>query len=386
MRLLYLLNVSNPGKLAADSGFTVAELLLPALADRGAEVTLAAPARVTDERIWFERTPLPGTKYQARFGADIGALAAMVARARPDVVVVNQIEHVPAVRAALLDARIDAMVAGYCHYLPFAVGDHGGVRLDPSLGDGGLGRTVLLAFVAGLAACDRVLVHSAVASAWVGEVADQHGLDLSGRIRVVPPPRDERLVRDPDDAAAAPADGVLVGIYNHRLYRHYGTGKFTVLAERLTGQARMRLLVTDLLGQRGPARIALDPSPEQHRDQLAALPGVIIVSDRGERTRYRQLLARAHVGLAPLRPGCPWSMSVIDCQGMGLPVIAPRTGWFAEHIDPELLYDSADGAVELVRRLAGESEFRQLHAKRAHESTAGLTVARVAGAYWEAIG
>ncbi|MEU3837826.1 hypothetical protein AB0F05_37030 [Streptomyces microflavus] len=34
--------------------------------------------------------------------------------------------------------------------------------MDPSLDDAGLGRSVLLAFAAGLAACDRVLVHSGV--------------------------------------------------------------------------------------------------------------------------------------------------------------------------------------------------------------------------------
>lgn len=119
MRLLYLLNISNPDRLSADSGFTVAELLLPALTDLGADITFAARARVSDERVWFERTALPGTKYRARFGADAAQLAAIVGSARPDVVVVNQIEQAPAVRAALLETGLTALVAGYCHYLPF---------------------------------------------------------------------------------------------------------------------------------------------------------------------------------------------------------------------------------------------------------------------------
>ncbi len=125
MRLLYLLNISNPGRLSADSGFTVAELLLPALADRGVEITFAAPARVTDERVFFERTTPPVTKYRTRFGPELDKLVAMVRRARPDVLVVNHTETAPAVRAALLEAGSDAVVAGYCHYLPFSVTDHG---------------------------------------------------------------------------------------------------------------------------------------------------------------------------------------------------------------------------------------------------------------------
>ncbi|MCC3317880.1 MULTISPECIES: vegetative cell wall protein [Nocardia] len=384
MRLLYLLNISNPDRLAADSGFTVAELLLPALADLGAQITMVAPVRVTDERVFFERTEFPGTKYRVRFGVDAVALAQIVGRARPDVVVVNQIENAPAVRAALLETGIDAVVAGYAHYLPFSVTDVGEVKLDPSLDDAGLGSAVLLAFSAGLAACDRVLVHSAAASAWTLAVAERHGIDLSNRLAVVPPPRDERLVRDPAEDGAAWA-ATLIGVYNHRLYRHYGTAKFTELATRLTAGSQAQLLVTDLFGRRSPARVRLDPSPEVHRAQLAALPGVTVVSDNGDRLRYRELLAGAHFGVAPLRAGCPWSMSVIDCQAMGLPVIAPRMGWFAEHIDEELLFDTLDAGVGIVQRLAGDEEFYRLHAKRAHAATADLTPAVVARAYWEAV-
>ena len=45
-RMLYLLNISNPDRLSSDSGWVFADLLAPALADAGAEVTVAAPAQV----------------------------------------------------------------------------------------------------------------------------------------------------------------------------------------------------------------------------------------------------------------------------------------------------------------------------------------------------
>ncbi|MGN5379539.1 hypothetical protein ACQ4WX_26455 [Streptomyces lasalocidi] len=60
----------------------------------------------------------------------------------------NQIEEAPAVRTALLEARSDALLAGYCHYLPFSFNGGGQLLLDPSLSDAGLGRPVLLAFAA----------------------------------------------------------------------------------------------------------------------------------------------------------------------------------------------------------------------------------------------
>ncbi|MFE2314175.1 glycosyltransferase family 1 protein [Streptomyces sp. NPDC059441] len=382
-RLLYLLNVSNPNRLSADSGFTFADLLAPALTDAGAEVTVAAPVATGDPRVGFEPTRAPATKYRARFDPGLDGLADLIRRTRPEVVVANQIEAAPAIRAALLEAGTDALIAGYCHYLPFSFADDGRLVPDPSLDDGGLGRSVMLAFSAGLAACDRVLVHSSTAASWTMAAAARMSVELTEKMHVVPAPRDGRLVRDPADVAAP--DGTAHAVYNHRLYAHYGTPAFTDLARRLVAEAPVQLTVMDLFGTRSPERVRLDPSPEHHRDELAALDGVTIATDRGDRVRYRNLLAGAHFGIAPFRPGCPWSMSVIDCQGMGLPVIAPRTGWLAEHIDDELLFTSADQAVAIATRLATDGEFYRVHAKRAHAATADLTPAAVAARYLEAL-
>ncbi|WP_406295920.1 glycosyltransferase family 1 protein [Embleya sp. NBC_00888] len=384
MRLLYLLNVSNAGRLTADSGFTFADLLAPALVDAGVEVTVASLIPAGDERVYFARTASPTTKYRARFNPGMGAMVRLFRHHRPEVVVANQIEAAPAIRAALLEAGVDARIAGYCHYLPFSFTDTGKLEPDPAMDDGGLGRSVLLAFAAGLAACDRVLVHSATAASWTSAAAARAGVELLGeKLHVVPAPRDVRLVRDPADIT--PPAGQATGIYNHRLYAHYGTSCFTRLARRLVAEAPVRLTVMDLFGARSLERVRLDPSPEQHLGDLAAVDGVAIASDRGDRIRYRNLLAEVHFGIAPFRPGCPWSMSVIDCQAMGLPVIGLRTGWLAEHIDPELLFDTDDQAVGIAGRLAMDPEFYLLHAKRAHASTADLAPAAVATRYLEAI-
>jgi len=383
MRVLYLLNVSNPGRMSADSGFTFADLLTPALTDAGAEVTVAAPVPTGDQRVGFEPTVSPATKYRARFDPGVRDLADLVRRTRPEVVVANQIEAAPAIRAALLEAGTDALIAGYCHYLPFSFSGDGRLLPDPSLDDGGLGPAVMLAFAAGLAACDRVLVHSSTSASWTTAAAARMGVNLTEKLHIVPAPRDGRLVRDPADVAVP--DGEATAVYGHRLYAHYGTADFTSLARRLVTEAPITLTVLDLFGTRSPERVRLDPSPERHRDELAALDGVTIASDQGDRVRYRNLLASAHFGIAPFRAGCPWSMSVIDCQGMGLPVIAPRTGWLAEHIDEDLLFDTADQAVAIATRLATDGEFYRVHSKLAHAATADLTPAHVAASYLEAL-
>ncbi|MFK0296316.1 glycosyltransferase [Streptomyces sp. NPDC090442] len=384
MRVLYLLNISNPDRLSSDSGWIFADLLAPALADAGAEVTVAAPAAAGDARCGFHQTKVPGTKYRARFSADIDELVDLIRETRPDAVVANQIEEAPAVRTALLEVGSDAVLAGYCHYLPFSFNGGGQLLLDPALNDAGLGRPVLLAFAAGLAACDRVMVHSATAASWTSAAAARMTVDLGDKLRVVPAPRDERLVRGP--ATARCREGVApIGVYNHRLYAHYGTEQFVNLARDLVASGTVRLRVMDLFGKRRSERTGLDDSPEKMRDQLAALPHVQVVSDRGDRVRYKNLLAGTRFGIAPFRPGCPWSMSVIDCQGMGLPVISPQLGWLAEHIDPELCFTTPAEAVALAERLATDDEFHALHAKRAHASTADFAPALVAARYLEAL-
>ncbi|WP_435245818.1 glycosyltransferase [Streptomyces sp. NRRL F-5630] len=383
MRLLYLLNVSNSSHLTADSGYTFADMLAPALVDAGVEVTVAAPVPAGGGRVDFVQITSPSTKYRARFDPSVGAMVRLFRQQQPDVVVANQIEAAPAIRAALLEAGVDARIAGYCHYLPFSFTDTGQLVPDPAMDDGGLGRSVLLAFAAGLAACDRVLVHSGTAASWTAAAATRTGIEISDKLHVVPAPRDVRLVRDP--AEITPPDGRAVGIYNHRLYAHYGTARFTRLARHLVAEAPVRLTVMDLFGTRSAKRVRLDPSPERNLEELASVDGVAIASDRGDRIRYRNLLAGAHFGIAPFRPGCPWSMSVIDCQAMGLPVIGPRIGWLAEHLDPELVFDTDDQAVRIAERLATDPDFYLVHAKRAHASTSDLAPAAVAARYLEAI-
>lgn len=131
MRVLYLLNVSNSSQLSADSGYTFADMLAPALTDAGAEVTVASPVPVGDTRVHFALTTSPSTKYRARFDPGMDALVALIRDRRPEVVVANQIEAAPAIRAALLEAGVDALIAGYCHYLPFSFTGTGVLELAP---------------------------------------------------------------------------------------------------------------------------------------------------------------------------------------------------------------------------------------------------------------
>jgi hypothetical protein len=378
--ILYLANISNPDRISADSGWRFADILLPAVVDRGVTVTFAGPIPLRDPRVRFIHAPTPRSKYRARL-SDVRAIAGWVARVRPSVVVVNQIETAPAVRAAVLEAGSRAAITGYCHYLPFSV-ERGILRTDPSLDDAGLGWPLMLHFLAGLLACDRVMVQSATAAEWVEAATAACAAPRRIRAGIVPPPRDPALVRDPVRPRTA---SVATAVYNHRLYEHYGTRRFVDLAERLTATGGFRIRVMDLFGSRAAGRNYLDSSPERYRARLAGIPGVDIVSDHGDRTRYRATLEEVDLAIAPFRPGCPWSMSVIDCQAMGIPVIAPRMAWMAEHVDPDLLFDEPEDGVKVARRLVEDPMFWAAQSGRAHRATRRLTPERIATTYLESI-
>lgn len=380
--LLYLLNVSNSSRLSADSGWIYADILTRALSDAGRDITLVCPVPVSDSRVrHMVPPPAPTGKYRVRITHDVGYLAQVLRATRPDTVVVNQVEAAPAVRAAMLDAGVEAQVVGYCHYLPFSVDENGTLTKDPAFSGKGLELPLRLTFAAGMAACDRVLVHSRTARDWVLTAADEYRADIHNRARIVPPPRDPRLVRSDATPAEHPR-----GLYNHRLYRHYGTDRFIDLAHHLTRDGLL-LRVMDLFGQREPERVALDPSPEEARARLSDLSGVTIHTDEGDRGRYRALLTDTTVGLAPFRPGCTWSMSIIDLHAMGVPVIAPRMAWMAEAVHPDLLFDPNDleTATKIASRLVHDRAFWDTHSRFAYESTLALSPENVATQYLEAI-
>lgn len=384
--VLYLLNVSNSDRLSADSGWLFADILAPALVDLGARVTIGCPVPVSDPRVGHLPVPVVSSKYRVRFTTDVAALARLIEQVRPSVVVANQVEHAGAIRAAVLEAGSRARVVGYCHYLPFHV-DEQGVQADAAFADNGLGSAVRMQFFTGLAACDRIMVHSSTAAAWVVTAAAALGLhDLVERVRIVPPPRDPRLVADGPRAASSSTAGRTVQVlYNHRLYENYGTGRFLELAAQLTANPAVRLTVMDLFGNRALGRRSLDASPERYRAALAQMPGVQVISDGGDRAFYRDILAGTDLALAPFRAGCTWSMSLIDCQAMGVPVLAPRLGWLARAVEEELAFDEPHEAVKIAEGLLADPAAWTAASARASAATRALAPELVAARYLAAI-
>ncbi|MCD0449443.1 hypothetical protein LO762_09605 [Actinocorallia sp. API 0066] len=62
-------------------------------------------------------------------------------------------------------------------------------------------------------------------------------------------------------------------------------------------------------------------------------------------------------------------MSVIDCQALGVPVLAPRLGWLAGAVEEQLTFDEPGEAVKIVEELLASPTMWQAASRRAAAST-----------------
>lgn len=322
----------------------------------------------------------PTTKYRARFDFPYQNVLQACADYVPDILLVNQVETAPAVRAIAQELPSTPLVVAYCHYLPYAVEEEL-VRCDPSLDDHQLGTPVVLSFLAGLSAADHIFVHSQTAKQYVDQLTTAFAVRPGATISVLPPPLDPALVMH------APSTSLNRGriAYNHRLYEHYGTAKFVELAELLHEQLDVEVLVLDPTSKSSTARRSLDPSPTKYAQLLEALPNIRVVRGLDGRATYRDLLQSCALTIAPFRENCTWSMSCVDSESMGIPVVGPRMAWFEEHLPFGHLYDSPEDAVNVIKTLLDDDEAYRTAVKHSLYSTSALTPEQIASDFVSAL-
>lgn len=380
MHVLSILNVSNPDRIHADSGYIFSNLIGSALCDLSHEFTSVSPVPLVDERSGHIYLPPPVNKYEARLRLPSNAVEDAILRTRPDVILVNQVEATAQVRAIAVSAGLTPKIASYCHYLPFTVRNNA-IGVDDSLNDKGLWEPILFQFLSGLSASDVILVHSRTAQLYIHKLLRRHGI-TNRPVEIVAPPRDPKFVKS--QPPQQPVQPVL--IYNHRLYEHYGTARFLSLAKLISSRTDIKIIVLDPAARSSSVRRSFDPSPVKYAEQLRDIENVEVRDDVVTRSGYQGVLSQATVALAPFRENCTWSMSCVDCEGMGIPVIAPRMAWFKEHISESLLFDTEHEAVDLLAQLVGNAELLARESKKAIERTApldsSLIVHKLVSTFW----
>lgn len=352
MHFLSFLNVSNIDNINCDSGYIFQNQLGNSLIELGHEFTLVIPAKLEGSLINFQFHNFGNNKFQVRFSFEWNKITDILKIVNPDIIISNQPELSANVKAVILSENLNAKLYTYVHYYPFAISSYGNITFDPSLDNGNFCESIIFTFVAGLLASDKIFVHSKYGEFLLNYLFNHHNIDLNKKeIVILPPPCDIFISK-----GKQVEDNKNI-LYNHRLYKQYGTDFILDFASTINSKFDWTIIVTDLLYNRSINRKNLDVTVDEYKIKLSSLQNVEIRTDGNNRETYRDIICNSKISLAPYRQNCTWSMSVIDCMSVGVPVVAPNFAWFSEFIPRELQFSSMDELIKLSKKLFGDKVF-----------------------------
>ena len=353
MKYLSFLNISNIDNINCDSGYIFQRQLGLSLIELGHAFTLVIPSILDDSSINIRYHDFGSNKFQVRYSFNWEKISEIIKTSEVDVIISNQSELSANIKSLLISEKLDIKLYTYIHYFPFSLTNSGQIIFDSSLNNKNFCQSVLLSFISGLLASDKILVHSRYSIFLLHNLIKHFNISInSDNISILPPPYDNYI-----------AEGTLFDndnkhiLYNHRLYKQYGTEFLLKFVEEIKKHDSYKVVITDLLFNRNIKRTYLDTSVDLYRSKLLLSSNIIYRTDGNDREIYRKIICSSKIALAPYRKNCTWSMSVIDCLSVGLPVVAPKFAWFKEFIPNQLQYSSKKDLQVIIKKLFCDRHF-----------------------------
>jgi hypothetical protein len=284
-------------------------------------------------------------KYSVRFSFDWHHFKKAIERTKTsfDIVFVNQSEQTPAIYALLHTMGQNPAFFSYFHYLPIDPVYNkytDTINYDKTLNMGGLGKIIFLRQIESASLCTKSTICSAFGKDLFLENAKKIINDkLSSKINIINPPLS---LEELNKARTTDKFSTPTFMYNHRLYAHYGSIKlFKWLKDFYkTRKTNFKVLITNPTAKRSAERDRLNPFVSNFLKKITHLPFVSINYFNNRQDYYRAIWM-CDGGLAPIKPGALWSMSVADVMGCSRAVIAPNCACFPEMIGgSDLLYSN----------------------------------------------
>lgn len=251
----------------------------------------------------------------------------------------------------------------YCHYWPvFQIANDGHIEWDSSLNHSELAEVILLRILGAFRSSDHFFVTSQFAKSLLLQVGQIYNFRIEPeKAHILPCPADPLFI---SQSPRKHLGGKTV-LYNHRLYKQYGTEFFIDLASHFEG-AGVQFVVTDFFSARNAARRSLDPNVDEYRAILSTMRNVIVREDGHIRAIYRNdIVDKVDMGVGPFRLNANWSMGAVDCLGLGIPVACPNIASFPEFVPEELLFCSKAEAIALIERLISDKGFWTVCSRKA---------------------
>lgn len=379
MKILTFVNISNIDDIESDSGYIFNYLLAQEFSKKHKyKVVLPellkkkTTTKFDADSIYYAKIGV--TKYQARYSFDWDNICEIIRHYSPDIIFLNQCELASAMKSLLLTISMKKIkVVTYCHYPALHYSDND-VILDYSLNDAGLCENILMNILSSINVSDAFITQSDFSKTMILKFADKYNYYLNKSIDIVCPPFDPFLLNREIDLERKKSKKIL---YNHRLYASYGTEKFLNF---VSNHPNLMFSVSDPMPNRNKNNIRkkFNNTPLQYKEKLSTLKNVEIFNGGENRHLYKKILEDSYIAIAPYREACVWSMSVIDCFCLGIPVVAPNFAAYKEFIWSDLLYNDDKQFNDLVIKLLNNKTFYKKAVETSYAFLDNITPSKIA--------
>lgn len=364
MKILSILNISNKDNISCDSGYIFQCILSKQFEKTGHKYVVAGAncpefKQAKELKCKKEYINLGTNKFSSRFDFNSDEIAKLIQKVKPDVIFNTQVELTSAIRSVLVWNKLDIPIVTYCHY-PALWANNIKSRIpeiDQSLNTGNLGNKIVFDILTALQTADLFVIQSKFAKSLIVKAAKYYNIPYdSKKIIVIAPPSDPSFL-DKKNKYITTLKNRKNYIYNHRLYKTYGTQDFIDIFDRLHKQFGIQCVVLDPMQKRSPKRALQNNTPADFVKIMSKTPGMSIAQNNKTRNEYKSILNSGFACFAPLRKACVWSMACMDCMGMGIPVIAPNMAAFPEFIPQSLLYKNERQLNKIISKLQTNDAF-----------------------------
>lgn len=364
MKILSILNISNKDNISCDSGYIFQCILSKQFEKMGHKYVVAGAncpefKQAKELKCKKEYINLGTNKFSSRFDFNSDEIAKLIQKVKPDVIFNTQVELTSAIRSVLVWNKLNIPIVTYCHY-PALWANNIKSRIpeiDQSLNAGNLGNKIVFDILTALQTSDLFVIQSKFAKSLIVKAAKYYNIPYdSKKIIVIAPPADPSFL-DKKNKYITTLKNRKNYIYNHRLYKTYGTQDFIDIFDGLHKRFGIQCVVLDPMQKRSQKRASQNNTPADFVKIMSKMPGMSIAQNNKTRAEYKSILNSGFACFAPLRKACVWSMACMDCIGLGIPVIAPNMAAFPEFVPQSLLYKNKRQLNKIISKLQTNNVF-----------------------------
>lgn len=257
MKILSFINISNENDLECDSGYIFQRIIAKELHHRGHDYHIAGSNcksfQNINEPYFYKHYITWGTnRYSSRYNFNFDETKKLIESVKPDIIFNCQIELTSAIRAVLETIKTkNVPLISYCHYPALwdpTIMHSSRPLLDNTLNNGQVGYNILFNILTSLVTANKVLIQSYYARSLLESAINFYKIPYKYKIGIVQPPVDSLLFDKQNHYNTK--EPCLSFLYNHRLYKSYGSEEFLSISNKIIERFNLESVVFDSMPNR----------------------------------------------------------------------------------------------------------------------------------------